>query len=253
MLTTLHATAGEKKQPRVPPTLFQILGPAGLSDLPPPLPVGLPECPGEAAGATVPVSGCRKPSAVALAFLISQHCRSDSQVAPPEVWDPPSVQSSLAQCPLTKSRATPAVQDMKATHLRLNQAEKTIWKEAGGGCPKKEKLKKKKKERTKQNHFNCYSPSCWVSVSQMHASGLLPEDVSGWAVMQTARTHLRHHRLPSEHSPKLWSRHESKPCPVHYQSSNQASRDFSVRSTVLQYSGFTAVETSVWKLLNNHL
>lgn len=36
MLTTLHATAGEKKQPRVPPTLFQILGPAGLSDLPPP-------------------------------------------------------------------------------------------------------------------------------------------------------------------------------------------------------------------------
>lgn len=150
MLTTLHATAGEKKQPRVPPTLFQILGPAGLSDLPPPLPVGLPECPGEAAGATVPVSGCRKPSAVALAFLISQHCRSDSQVAPPEVWDPPSVQSSLAQCPLTKSRATPAVQDMKATHLRLNQAEKTIWKEAGGGCPKKEKLKKKKKRKGKK-------------------------------------------------------------------------------------------------------
>lgn len=55
----------------------------------PPLPVGLPGCPGEAAGATVPVLGCRKPSAVALAFLSFQHCRSDNQVAPPEVWDPP--------------------------------------------------------------------------------------------------------------------------------------------------------------------
>jgi len=39
---------------------------------------------------------------------------------------------------------------MKATHLRLNQAEKTIWKEAGGGCPKKEKLKKKKKKEQKK-------------------------------------------------------------------------------------------------------